>query len=271
MNFSDLITKLSNEIMPNFDNEIDIRLAQFQDDVLYEKVKYGLMNGKRIRPLITILVNRGLGANKDPVDAAIAIELMHSLSLIHDDVIDREITRRGSVPFYIKYGFENTLLIADYIFGIIIKIISKYNKPEILRTLSYASVEMSRGEAKELYLTNNPRRIDLNEYLQIINEKTASLFAASAKIGALLSKKPELKNDMEDLGKNFGIIYQIKDDLKDVENGRTEIIKFLQTDPNKLTYLISSFEQAAEREIGHIINKEVQTLLTELLTTLREY
>lgn len=271
MNFAELITKLSNDIMPNFDNEIDKRLLQFHDDVLYEKMKYGLLNGKRIRPLLAILVNKGLGTDKDPIDAAIAIELMHSLSLIHDDVIDREILRRGSNPFYIKFGFENTLLVADYIFGIIIKIVNGYNKPEIFTALSQASLEMSRGEARELYLTSKPRKIQLEEYLQIINEKTASLFAASAKIGALLSKKTDLSYAMEDLGKNFGVIYQIKDDLKDIEKGRTEIITFLDVDLSSLKHLINSFEKSAENEIKLIKDKSAQVLLTEILTTLRDY
>ncbi len=271
MNFNELITKLSDDIMPSFDREIDNRLLQFHDDILYEKMKYSLLNGKRIRPLLAILINKGLGTDKDPIDSAIAIELMHSLSLVHDDVIDREILRRGGTPFYIKFSFEDTLLIADYIFGAIIKLVNKYNKPEIFNVLSYASIEMSRGEARELLLTNKLKKIQLEEYLQIIDEKTASLFAASAKIGALLSKKPELSHDMENLGKNFGIIYQIKDDLKDIEKGRTEIITFLDVDLNKLEYLINSFEETAKNEIKLIKDNGAQALLTEILTTLKDY
>lgn len=271
MNFAELITKLGNDIMPNLDSEIDNRLLQFHDDVLYEKMKYSLLNGKRIRPLLTILVNHGLGIDKDPINAAIAVELMHSLSLIHDDVIDREILRRGNNPFYIKFGFENTLLVADYIFGIIIKIVNEYNKPEIFTELSHASIEMSRGEARELYLTSKPRKIQLEEYLQIINEKTASLFAASTKIGALLSKNTELSYTMEDLGKNFGIIYQIKDDLKDIEKGRTEIITFLDADLSSLSNLINSFEKTAENEIKLIKDNNAKAILKEILTTLRDY
>ncbi len=271
MNFNELITKLSDYIMPNFESEIDNRLLQFHDDVLYEKMKYSLLNGKRIRPLLTILINKGLGTDKDPIDSAIAIELMHSLSLIHDDVIDRETLRRGNAPFYIKFSFDDTLLIADYIFGAIIKIINKYNNPEIFNALSHASLEMSRGEARELFLTNNPKKIHLEEYLQIINEKTASLFAASAKIGALLSKRPELNLAMENLGKNFGVIYQIKDDLKDIENGSTEIVTLLDVDLNKLKYLINSYEETAQNEIKLINNKEVQNLLNEMLIALKDY
>ena len=151
-------------------------------------MNYAMQRGKRIRPLIVLLCYDAIGAATplvdSPIPAAIAVEIIHTESTIHDDIIDGDTVRRDLPTFHERYGLNPSILTADFVLGIILDIASQYADSRIGRELSRAVLRMSEGEYSELRIQTEGRKIDSEEYVEIITNKTASLFQASARIGA---------------------------------------------------------------------------------------
>lgn len=194
----------------------------------YAPLRYACDGGKRIRPLILLLSAESIKTrlttlinvteNEDAFMAASAIELLHTESVIHDDIIDDENIRRGKPSFHVKYGYNNSILTADFVLGIILNIGSKMHDSRVSGELSKAAIKMSEGEIMEIKLGKDSK-IKEDEYIKVLEHKTASLFEASAKIGAILSGGVEDEiHAMATFGSLLGIAYQIHDDLMDWSN-----------------------------------------------------
>tara|TARA_B100000949_G_scaffold179130_1_gene160039 strand:- start:725 stop:1594 length:870 start_codon:yes stop_codon:yes gene_type:complete len=181
----------------------------------HEPLMYATHGGKRIRPLILMLSAESVGVPAGKTDlASVAVELLHTESIIHDDIIDEQIKRRDRDSFHKRYGNNTSILTADFVFGIILEIASRYNDPRIAKELSLAAIRMCEGEQRELGV--NLRKVSWVEYLTIISEKTAALFQTSAKLGAIIGGGNEEEIDsLAGFGLNLGIAYQIHDDILD--------------------------------------------------------
>ena len=184
-------------------------------------LRYACEGGKRIRPLILVLSAECVKSKKVEPDAylaASAIELLHTESIIHDDIIDEENQRRGKPSFHIKYGYNSSILTADFVLGVILNISSKLKDPRIINELSNATTKMTEGEMMEIKLG---KEMDITEddYIKVLEFKTASLFEASAKIGAITGGGDEDQiHTLTSFGNLLGIAYQIHDDLIDWSN-----------------------------------------------------
>ncbi len=184
-------------------------------------LRYACEGGKRIRPLILVLSAECIKSKKVESDAylaASAIELLHTESIIHDDIIDEENQRRGKPSFHVKYGYNSSILTADFVLGVILNISSKLKNPRIINELSNAATKMTEGEMMEIKLG---KEMDITEddYIKVLEFKTASLFEASAKIGAITGGGDEDQiHTMTSFGNLLGIAYQIHDDLIDWSN-----------------------------------------------------
>jgi octaprenyl-diphosphate synthase len=184
-------------------------------------LRYACEGGKRIRPLILVLSAECIKSKKVEPDAylaASAIELLHTESIIHDDIIDEENQRRGKPSFHVKYGYNSSILTADFVLGVILNISSKLKDPRIINELSNAATKMTEGEMMEIKLG---KEMDITEddYIKVLEFKTASLFEASAKIGAITGGGDEDQiHTMTSFGNLLGIAYQIHDDLIDWSN-----------------------------------------------------
>lgn len=211
-------------------SKIDEYLARELDlyswSEFYTPLKYASEGGKRIRPLILVLsaetvsASRGAvtGITEDMFLSSCAIELLHTQSVIHDDIIDKENYRRGKPSFHIKYGYNSSILTADFVLGIILNICTKINNAKISSELSKAAINMSEGEMMEIKLTNDPFLKD-DDYIKVVENKTASLFEAASKIGSLLGTGTEEEIcAMGSFGHLLGIAYQIHDDIMDWNN-----------------------------------------------------
>ena len=192
----------------------------------YTPLRYASDGGKRIRPLILVLSAETIMANtnitsditEDMFLASCAIELLHTESVIHDDIIDKEDTRRGKPSFHVKYGYNSSILTADFVLGIILNICTKINNARVSAELSMAATKMSEGEMMEIKLTKDPSLKD-DDYIKVIEHKTASLFEAASKIGSLLGGGNEGEIcAMGSFGHLIGIAYQIHDDIMDWNN-----------------------------------------------------
>jgi len=174
-----------------------------------------MKGGKRIRPTILFLINEACGGGGNPELAAAAVELIHTASLIHDDIIDDSDSRRGLPAFHIKHGTEMAILIADFILSIVLEIVSKYEDKRIGRLLSEATKLMSIGEMMEVILLRRGDPISVEDYLNVLKYKTASLFQTASSLGALIAGRDDLYEEMGLYGLYLGLSYQIRDDLLD--------------------------------------------------------
>ena len=213
------LQKIYGEYIKKINNALDSELELYSESEFKEPLKYALDNGKRIRPIILLLSSKCVGEIDDnTLAAACAIEFLHTESVIHDDIIDNETQRRQKDPFHIKYGYNMSILTADFILGLILNITGKLKDPRIANELATAAVKMSEGEMLEIRL-GSTQNLLFDDYINVVAYKTASLFEASSKIGAIIAGgNEEQTNALANFGRYIGIAYQIHDDLVDWRN-----------------------------------------------------
>jgi octaprenyl-diphosphate synthase len=246
----------------------------------HDPLVYAIEGGKRVRPVMLMLSAEALGCKDDSVlGAAVAIELLHTESIIHDDVIDEEKVRRSKMPFHIKYGYSASLLSADFVFAMILAIAARYDDRRIAEEVSDAAFQMSEGEYSELTIDPQIYKLTWDEYIRIISEKTASLFETSAKLGALIAGGDEKEVEaLADYGRFLGIAYQLKDDLLDWRSQDKVSVGLLKTYSEsevvgKMTAQAEAYAEEAKRRLMHLPRNEATELLEDLsdFSILREY
>ncbi len=173
--------------------------------------------GKRIRPLLTLAAAKlcGYKDGKRDVNLAACIELIHSATLLHDDVIDKSDLRRGIKTTNSIWGNQSSILMGDYLFSRCFELMVEDDSSEVLKLLSSTSSIIAQGEVLQL---ENKGEIDMLEetYFNIINMKTAALFSAATRVGACIANKNKKEKDaLESYGKNLGLAFQIADDALD--------------------------------------------------------
>ena len=200
-------------------NVLDSELELYTESEFKEPLKYALGGGKRIRPIILLLASECVGEIDDNTfAAACAIEFLHTESVIHDDIIDNETLRRQKDPFHIKYGYNTSVLTGDFVLGLILNIASRINNPRVTKNLATAAMMMSEGEVIEGRLEAS-EDVTFDDYLKVIEYKTATAFETASRLGAIISGGTEEEiESLADYGKNIGIAYQIRDDLLDWQN-----------------------------------------------------
>jgi len=200
-------------------NVLDSELELYTESEFKEPLKYALDGGKRIRPIILLLASECVGEIDDNIfAAACAIEFLHTESVIHDDIIDNETLRRQKDPFHIKYGYNTSVLTGDFVLGLILNIASRINNPRVTKNLATTAMMMSEGEVIESRLEAS-EDVTFDDYLKVIEYKTATAFETASRLGAIISGGTEEEiESLADYGKNIGIAYQIRDDLLDWQN-----------------------------------------------------
>ena len=233
---------------------------------LYNPVSYFLaLEGKRIRPILTMLSCDLFDGNyKDSLDAALAVEVFHNFSLVHDDIMDEAPLRRGNQTVHQKWDLSTAILSGDVMLILAYQLFENYNKNifvALAKLFSKTAVEVCEGQQLDIdYSKLND--INSSKYLNMVELKTAVLIGASMKMGAIVAKASD--NEQENIyefGKNLGIAFQIQDDFLDsfgdekkfgkviggdiIENKKTLLyVKsmeiFTEKDKTKLTKLYSS-------------------------------
>ena len=173
--------------------------------------------GKRLRALLTLESAKLCEYKKGgrDINLAACVELIHAATLMHDDVIDNSEIRRGKKTINTIWGNQSSILVGDYLLSRCFEMMVEDGNLEVLRLLSSTSSEIAQGEVLQL---QHKGEIDILEetYLKIISSKTASLFAAATKVGAILAEKDlKYKEALEFYGKNIGLTFQIADDALD--------------------------------------------------------
>ncbi len=172
--------------------------------------------GKRMRPMLTLASARLLGyMGTRHHRLAAAVEFIHTATLLHDDVVDGSDLRRGKRTANLIWGNPASVLVGDFLFSRSFELMVEDGSLKVLKILSNASAVIAEGEVNQLTAA---RRIDLGEdrYLEIINAKTAALFAAACRIAAVVAERPEEEEvALDAYGRNLGIAFQLVDDAID--------------------------------------------------------
>ena len=225
------VVQLKNQINNSYlelKNSVEDKLILVDEKIkskLFSKVnlvddmtKYHLRTGgKRLRAMLTLGASKLCGYSKGSRDVNLAacVELIHAATLMHDDVIDNGEIRRGKKTLNNIWGNKSAILVGDYLLSRCFEMMVEDGSLEILKLLSTTSAEISQGEVLQLQYQSE---VDMLEetYFKIISAKTASLFAAAAKVGSILSNKEnKVKDALEFYGKNLGLTFQIADDTLD--------------------------------------------------------
>jgi octaprenyl-diphosphate synthase len=210
------------------------RLLDSNESIIAEICHYLVdAGGKRLRPTFILLVYRacgGLDANVDfAIDAGIALELIHSATLLHDDIVDGGMLRRGKPSAFARYGFGPSLIAGDYLFCRAFELCSRF-KEDMIRTAAGACIELTEGEVMEGRLRHNSAPA-YDDYIKVITRKTASLFRAGGKVASDLAGAPPKTIDaMAQLGVAIGLAFQMVDDLLDVLGPEEKIGKPVGSD-----------------------------------------
>jgi octaprenyl-diphosphate synthase len=212
-------------------------VAQLADPVARKVVYLITAGGKRLRPALVLLAGAsGRAANRAAlIDTAAAVELIHTATLIHDDIIDESPLRRSQPTFHHRWGTERAVLMGDYLYASAFTLLARLPTPYVMRVMADVCRQLCRGELREVEARY---RLDLTEqeYLDIIRDKTASLIGGCTHSGAYLGGcAPSTVEQLTTFGMNVGLAFQIIDDCLDLTGDVRDVGKSLLADLDKGT------------------------------------
>ena len=257
--------------MQHIKQPIELELEQFESHfrdsmksnvALLDKIMYYIIRrkGKRVRPMFVFLSAKICGGvNESTYRAASLIELLHTASLVHDDVVDDARIRRGMFSINALWKNKIAVLVGDYLLSRGLLLAVDHEEYQLLQIVSRAVKVMSEGELLQI---EKARRLDITEevYYDIIRQKTASLIASSCSAGAAsAATDPELAERMWAIGETIGIAFQIKDDLLDYSTNATGKARAIDIKEKKLTlpliYTLSKVSSGDKKRIMKTIRK----------------
>lgn len=208
--------------------------------------------GKRIRPMMTLASARLCGyEGSRHIPLAACVEFIHTATLLHDDVVDESDLRRGLASANAVWGNQASVLVGDFLFSRAFELMVDDGHLDVLRVLSRASSIIAEGEVHQL-ATSNDTETGETAYLEVIRSKTAQLFSAACRIGAIVANRPKVEEDaLETFGMNLGIAFQLIDDALDYSAKQKTLGKTVGDDfrEGKTTLpVILAFRRGDDRE-----------------------
>ena len=227
----DAVKRLAAEDLAEVDRVIRHRLSS--DVVLVNQVAEYIVGsgGKRLRPLVTVVAARACGCsdNRHPEAAAI-IEFIHTATLLHDDVVDGSLLRRGRDTANSVWGNEASVLVGDYVYSRAFEMMVSLGNMRIMDVMASATNKIAEGEVLQLMNAHDPETTE-QRYFEVIYRKTAKLFEAGTQVAAILSNSPpQIESAMAAYGKHLGTAFQLIDDVLDYRADREQLGKNLGDD-----------------------------------------
>ena len=232
--------------------------------------------GKRIRPMLVLLFSGALGfAGRERYELAATVEFIHTATLLHDDVVDESALRRGRKTANALFGNAASVLVGDFVYSRAFQMMVSANRMRVLEILADATNVIAEGEVLQLMNMHDPD-LSVEDYLRVIRFKTAKLFEASARIGAVLADAaPGVEESCAAYGRALGTSFQLIDDLLDYEGSTIELGKNVGDDlregkPTLPLLLAMERGTAAERHlIRHAIEHGEMARLSEIVEIVR--
>jgi geranylgeranyl diphosphate synthase, type II len=227
---------------------------------LYDPISYTMnLGGKRIRPLLVLLGCDLFGGDVDTcLRPAAAIEVFHNFTLVHDDIMDKALIRRGKPTVYRKWNPDIAILAGDTMFAMACELLSETDPrilPSLLGLFTKTAREVCEGQQYDMNFEHRSH-VSISEYLEMIRLKTAVLLGCSLKFGAILGHAPEADSaEMYAVGENLGLGFQLQDDLLDTFGDEEKFGKEIGGDivANKKTYLLlKAMETASPAELAEL-------------------
>ena len=245
---------------------------------LIDQISHYIINagGKRIRPRLVLLFSEALGFDgPERYELAATVEFIHTATLLHDDVVDESDLRRGRATANAMFGNAASVLVGDFLYSRAFQMMVSVNRMRVLQVLADATNVIAEGEVLQLMNMHDPD-LAVADYLQVIRYKTAKLFEASARLGAVLAgADAALEESCADYGRSLGTAFQLVDDLLDYEGNSSELGKNVGDDlrEGKPTLpLLLAMERASEPDrtlIRHAIEHGELQKLPDILAVVR--
>ncbi len=245
---------------------------------LIDQISHYIVNagGKRIRPRLVLLFAEALGfEGPERYEVAAIVEFIHTATLLHDDVVDESALRRGRATANAMFGNAASVLVGDFLYSRAFQMMVSVDRMRVLQVLADATNVIAEGEVLQLMNMHDPD-LTVADYLQVIRYKTAKLFEASARLGAVLAgADTALEESCAEYGRCLGTAFQLVDDLLDYEGNSTELGKNVGDDlrEGKATLpLLLAMERATDTEralIRHAIEHGELHRLPEILAIVR--
>ncbi len=260
--------------------EVDavIRLRLASDVALIDQISHYIIaaGGKRIRPQLVLLFCGALGfKGPERFELAATVEFIHTATLLHDDVVDESALRRGRETANALFGNAASVLVGDFVYSRAFQMMVSVNRMRVLEVLADATNVIAEGEVLQLMNMHNPD-LAVEDYLKVIRFKTAKLFEASARLGAVMAETShEVEEACADYGRSLGTAFQLVDDLLDYEGSSAKLGKNVGDDlrEGKPTLpLLVAMERGstAERElIRHAIEHGEVARLADIVEIVR--
>jgi octaprenyl-diphosphate synthase len=232
--------------------------------------------GKRIRPRLVLLFAEALGFDgPERFELAAIVEFIHTATLLHDDVVDESDLRRGRATANATFGNAASVLVGDFLYSRAFQMMVSVNRMRVLEVLADATNVIAEGEVLQLMNMHDPD-LAVEDYLRVIRFKTAKLFEASARLGAVLADADrELEEACADFGRSLGTAFQLVDDLLDYEGKSDELGKNVGDDlregkPTLPLLVAMARASAPERALmRHAIEEGELQKLPEILAIVR--
>src|SRR6195952_4009744 len=210
--------------MTQVDAVIQRRLSS--DVAMINQISHYIISagGKRIRPMLVLMFSSALGfTGPSRLELAAIIEFIHTATLLHDDVVDESDLRRGRATANALFGNAASVLVGDFLYSRAFQMMVNVGRMRVLEVLADATNVIAEGEVLQL-MNMHDADISVDDYLRVIRYKTAKLFEASARVGAVLAQvSPSVEECCADYGRSLGTAFQLIDDLLDYE-GTTELL-----------------------------------------------
>jgi octaprenyl-diphosphate synthase len=245
---------------------------------LIDQISHYIINagGKRIRPRLVLLFAQALGfEGPERHELAAIVEFIHTATLLHDDVVDESALRRGRATANAMFGNAASVLVGDFLYSRAFQMMVSVNRMRVLQVLAEATNVIAEGEVLQLMNMHDPD-LAVADYLEVIRFKTAKLFEASARLGAVLAgADPALEESCADYGRSLGTAFQLVDDLLDYEGNSHELGKNVGDDlregkPTLPLLLAMERSGPADRAlIRHAIEQGELQKLPEILAIVR--
>lgn len=260
MSIKDIITQPITTELEEFNAMFEASLKSCNETLHNVFARLLDSKGKMMRPILLMLIAKGLGnINRKSYHAAISLELLHTASLIHDDIVDDSMERRGKPSINALFGSKVSVLSGDYILSIALTNAAMTDSTEIVKAVAKLGNALSEGEILQMYNTYS-KEFSEEKYIEIITKKTASLFMTCTKCAAISSgANEETIEKCEEFGRLLGIAFQIKDDIFDYFNDNIGKPTGNDMRECKLTlpalYVLNKFNDSRMVEIAHNIKE----------------
>ncbi len=228
------VERLVNLVSDDLDAVNDVIVDRMQSPVEMIPTLAGHLissGGKRLRPLLTLSTARMLGVDTDAhVKLAAAVEFIHTATLLHDDVIDESVLRRGKTAANVLWGNKSSVLVGDFLFSRSFRLMVEVGSFEVLDILSNAAAVIAEGEVMQLSTAKDTATSE-EDYMAVIEAKTAALFAAAARSGGIAAGATKEQEDaLDQFGRNLGIAFQLVDDALDYSGRQATLGKTVGDD-----------------------------------------